>query len=604
MEQASRKDWTLPAGMLLFYLCLVGLGLLAQTEPYNVFSFVAAKAVPSKPLSPSDFTGLETRHLFLWAWNHLLVFVLGASLLRVSLPENFRSPFIWVGGYWLGYLGVCAIGRVLELGLTAPQAYAPLCLLILFIGYRVNRGRMPAPARALGVSLLFVPLAAVLLVMQVYEGDFQWVGHGTAQYALPWSKWVGERLPIIAQHYDEFIFHSFIVQPLGLGFNAIYPWWVTLAIVKCSVLAFLILALPLLGLRGRGFLAAAAAFLFAGTSSILPDRYFMLFDSSNPFAYTVHSGRTLAVPLALFAYLWLRGILRPPAWAQFILGVGAVTTSLSNWGWMLGLAVFEAFAKSLRAPRFLAALIPVALVLPPLLYLNPAYLIWANVAAAVAPVVAVLALTRWREWPRNLWRTFTAPERRYLFAGIFVSALLLGNLFAVNAFADLIDLAFVNLTEAVVAVRPLAELIGDHRELVRGNYDAYCYGFLPFVCCYGFYLWILGTGFFSLRGEAEPARTSMLALLILSLTPLFFIIDFVGISSRAWVMTRFLEVPLYLGIMLGLTGLSLIRARWPRYAVLALILFYVALPLWGSDRGLQWLSNWNFLKSLAAATTR
>ena len=83
----------------------------------------------------------------------------------------------------------------------------------------------------------------------------------------------------------------------------------------------------------------AAIFMFLGTTSLNPTKYFLLFDSSNLLFFTVHAGRIVGIGLIVFIVTELILINqnkdRLPLSVLVLSAFGLTATSISNAVWML-----------------------------------------------------------------------------------------------------------------------------------------------------------------------------------------------------------------------------------------------------------------------------
>jgi len=591
---------------LASFAILLMAGLAWQVKTYNVFSFVVPESASCSHNDPIGFAGLTGYQIGLLGFNYFLVLLLGWNVFRSILPREFRSSLIFLGSFWLGYLSICALNRVAQLITGGPKSYL-IVTLTTFVIFALNRNgfrHWRDLISGLFALIVAVPFLLFFLVTQVYQGDFRWAGHGPMQYAFRWSEWVQERLPLIAQHYDEFIFHSFLVQPLGLSYNPILPWWMTLGIIKVSVFAFLMIGFRILGLN-RWFCILGAIFLFFGTASILPQYYVLIFDSANPLAYVAHSGRVIGPAFGLLFLLWLRRDLMPKPWAQCLLGAGIVSVSASSWLLLMVYALIEVIVSRPTLDNRIPQRAIWGLILPPWLYLSPAYLAW--------PSLFGLAWFYHRLWTKlevrrpwgTLKETWQTLNLKPFIGGMAFSALFLGNLLTLlpigRLFGHILNLPVLKLAYGGVDVN-WKKFIGDNREIsVAAPYNQSVFDFLA---SYGLYFWLIGLGLYFLASLPDHRKDyRRLALTLLLLPAIFFVIDFTALTSRSWVLTRFLEIPIYLALTLALLGLANYQSRPWRVVISAILLIYSIAPIWGTDRIAQWQANWHLLNSLWTAAS-
>jgi hypothetical protein len=277
------------------------------------------------------------------------------------------------------------------------------------------------------------------------------------QYSYLLQEWaIGQpaHFPLIPKHYDDLIFHYFLL-PHPVSFDPIVSWWLTLALVKVSMLAFLFLLFRQIG-AGRMLAAAFALYLFLGTPSLWPTKYYLLFDSANFFYFTAHAGRIVGVGLI---FLIAADLLRDPRTkrhmsisAFVLLGLGITATSISNAAWLLVFSVWGTLAAwfyqtpaqngELRQARDGTLLCALALASFALLYGLPfkGEMFYALRLAAVAAVAAfwlmrafslqsamaaVLGAVR-RQHPRS------CLSMRVFIVAILAGIIVLGNVFYKN----------------------------------------------------------------------------------------------------------------------------------------------------------------------------
>jgi hypothetical protein len=363
-----------------------------------------------------------------------------------------------------------------------------------------------------------------------------------------------------------------------------------LGLNKISLLAFFVLGFMELGV---GALAAlfGAFFLFFGTSSLLPWKYYSLFDSNNPLGFTVHSGRLLGPGIALLFLLWVQHKFSPPKWAQVLLAVGIVMTPFSNFLWLLPLWMAWHFSKrelSLKFPLLSLAMIP-------------AFYLWPMRLTAWLNLFGIVAMVRktWSAW--NLKKPIAEVKAAVkawplpVFGGaLILSSMFLGNLFCGQPLGRLfawgLGLEQIGLQSQGFHIVPLDRLFGDHREM-EDAYNIYNRSTLHVIAVYGLYLWMMALAL--IRSAEGGIERRWLSIFSLYLMMTFFLVDFVGVSTRSWFLTRFLEVPVYLSVFFALV--VLLKSSALRKWACTLIVIYALGPLIGTGRFLQIIANFEAL---------
>jgi hypothetical protein len=313
------------------------------------------------PINPplcmaGSFQGFSFTVVLFLLGNYILIALFGYVLFRPFLSQNFVKPLLaFVSSFFLGYVALIGIIRVLSLVVIYKAIYWPvMCIQLavvlpfLFrpsqIRRRVNAirqvfNRQEALANSAWLLTLAVFLISVLC-LQVRQESYVWNGHGTNQYAYILELWRQNsptHFPVLVKHYDEMIFHYFLTMPLKPEFDPIIPWWITLAFIKTSMWAFMYLVFR--KIRVTSFLALVfTAFLFFGTSSLVPTKYYLIFDSANFLYFTVHAGRMVwfGIFLLLITHvLFSDSRDRLSRGALFLAGLGLAATSVSNAIWVV-----------------------------------------------------------------------------------------------------------------------------------------------------------------------------------------------------------------------------------------------------------------------------
>ncbi|MEX0703273.1 MAG: hypothetical protein WD069_14360 [Planctomycetales bacterium] len=625
----------------------------------------ARQYVPEPPHAAGvTFAGVTAGAVGFLCLNYALTAVLGYALvapffrgLRVSWPVRVAASFL------PGFLGFIALARILSLFLGGWPLSAALAAAIGGIAAvrarndwrreadgTVARRDAPQPpfdwttGLFLAGAVLFVGL---VLMLQVYQNHMFWVGHGTQQYARHLVDWheAGRlhRFPIVRQHYDELLYHYAIGRPFLGRFDPIIPWWITLALTKLSTYALLFSAFRAVRV-GHWPAVAFATFCMLGTFFPPGTQYYLLFDSANPLAMVVHSGRIAGVALVVLLIADrvrpTRGnaAIGPAAW--FLLALGLTATSLSNIAWLLAFAFLLALwprrpldpvdgatrrelAVSSRLIVASAAICPILYALP---FAHPYYLLRLGLAIAPPAIWGIVSLREFLRTTRRDPARLAEVKSRLRRLAVPVAAaaalglVLLGNLFAGrpnNGFF----LMFRALMSAIGLPLGVESLnvgmatgswldLGDHRELAEFP-ETYARNGPYFVAYYGLLLLMMLAGnrwlAARVRGPRRLGAGSLLlyrvfSFAIVCLPLLFLFVDFVGVGERAAIKLRFLEIPVY-AVVFGSCCLASRFARRPaRRIVLAAAVLYSVAPFLGTGRPQQiWMNLRLFLDMLRSA---
>jgi len=371
-----------PKKQCYLFVCAVLLyAFLLHLDPqvvYPVFTHV-------KPTATGvDFNGWDRLDI-----TSIVVGLAMTAWLGYSLISNFFSTIRVnqvtriAAGFVVGYTVIGGITRIVSLILPLGSLYFPILAIAAFISWsrrktlsvKFTTANLSVPNLSMNVlvGLGWFILLLLLLTSQFFMVDFKWVGHGPTQYAnyLSFFRYspAPAYFPIIPQHVDELLFAAFLTDPVPLTFAPIIPMWITLALVKVSVAALIYCLFLRLNVT-VGWAALGSAFLMFGTTSLDPTMYIGLFDSFNPIAYTVHSGRVngVAITLLLLTDLLME---RAPSTTNSmgkdeqgeidrtglsdityaLLGIGIVCSSISNYVMLMTMCMVAWAARIWRTTR-------------------------------------------------------------------------------------------------------------------------------------------------------------------------------------------------------------------------------------------------------------
>lgn len=475
------------------------------------------------------------------------------------------------------------------------------------------------------VALGFAGLVAVALVLQVFQGDFRWAGH--LQYVKPLGRIVADQLahfPIIMQQYDEMIHAQFLTARADDDYGRVIAWWITLALNKVSVTAMVyVFCRHFVGKPLEAM--TVTAFVIAGTTSLLPDRLYLLFSNGNPI---LHEG--FSTTIAGFGVLLLLLLASPgqgesdkpglPVWAWAVLGLGLSATMASNAVWAVTLCLLLPLAgRSLPQGSPLEGGLAVTVLMCSvaaclLLYGLPFEPRWA-ILARLAVVGGIVALAAW-QWGvvllRNRWRPGALGPAAILATAALAGFALLGNIFVDTALARAVNDG-MKAAGIDIVFRPINILvgitgsgrIGDFRELRMwaeysqgiGHFAAYYGAVLALLLYCGHLVWRRRSAGTALSG-VDRWIVAILTICAASLPPILFFVDFVDMAERAFLKTKFLEIPVYLSVCLGLLLVLRLGGQTERRAALALAVAYVVVPTIATERIDQWLANLELLRRM------
>ena len=577
--------------------------------------------------------GLSLLIVFFLLINYFLMAIMGYALARPFFEGGpVKSVELRViGSFFIGYICLAGVVRVISFICPYRLIYWPVLgteLLILLISSWGKKGLLSTQVgqgpflifflKRLGWGLLLAFFFMAVLLLQIRQAEFSWVGHGLNQYAHFLNDWYLanlQRFPLLSRHYDELIVHYFLGMPIQGTLCPLVIWWITLGLIKTSVLVFLWIAFRRIGLSSI-FAGLGALFLFFGTSALNPARYYLLFDSSNFLFFTVHSGRVAGIAMVIF---WIVNFLRedilsnPLSLLMIILtGIGFTSLPETNALWIFILLPWLfLLRKEVDFPG--ARCIYFALAVVILLYGVP---FGSNIfiGLRVIAVGAVGMICR-RIFAARLEGCWKFPQntghqaktvRRGLIAlalSILVGMVFMGNLFRDNA----ISRWTFQIVEPMIGHVERKELSGDllskapfqirdFREV--GAYNQFCWGALEFVACYGWVLIMIALIpylYYRLskkRSSIDQRIYGMFAFLVTIMPLLFFIMDFTDLGpQRAWLKSRFLEVPVYFIFFFFFYFLNRAASKLERLVVGLLLVVYMVTPFLANHRPIQIWDN-------------
>ena len=623
-------------------LILVGAAIfLDPTRIYPVFEFNA----PDERLFLSTNGFVTAAFLTYLGCVMLCTALFGYTLLlRFWRHIGAGSLISLCASFWAGYIGAVGLFRVFSLYLrpelaTQSAGVAMLCIMAYSFAkdgacVLVSIPRPPQIRRGLLIIMAAVLLFYLFLGLQVYAGDFLWVGHGPKQYLYIVTDYLRNggdaTIPVIPQHVDEVLYTAFFLAPIDFRFDPILVATVALAFNKVSTGIFIYCALRALG-ASRLISVTGSAFLLFATFGINPFIYLMYFDSSNPVAYIVHSGRTVGIPLAIYlvtlSLLSVRGslILWSPV-SLAILSFGIATTSISNFIFatfvlLVGFFVRISTTKAPETSNSRALIATILIFLGPCLAYFPAFL---GPTPLIRPGITFLltifgarlllypyARTYYSKCPQIMRQT----ERRALAIWIASGSICLiffANIFSDNSLNQALlrqlrewtGIDSLNISYPFISImgdRPILDIsiFVDARE--HGPWKQYSVTSLHFLYQYGLMpILLLLMMKWSKRFKTPVSTTILLwaSLCFILVFMLFLYIDFINDMPRSWPKTRFLEQPLYVFFFLFFAALAAHKDRLVVSFYVAMAFAWAVIPFLTTDRPLQWQVNIQYLIDL------
>ncbi|MCD4780918.1 MAG: hypothetical protein K8S27_10280 [Candidatus Omnitrophica bacterium] len=566
------------------------------------------------------------------------------------------------GSFFIGYLCAIALIRLLSFIVPYPHIYFPVCVAMGLICLslhgnrsktRLNREHGAPNHSSLHRTLeILLCLSAFILVLLIQVrndmGDFAWVGHGPDQYAYllrEWGTGSEKHFPIIRLHCDELIFHYFLNPHHHPRFNPIIPWWITLGVIKISSLAFFYLLFKRLKLSTL-FAWTCSLFVHAGTTALNPSKYYLLFDSSNPLFFTAHSGRIVGIPLFMLLLILIveniKGAKEGEAHIPLIFfgltGIGISATSFSNAAWILGLISFALmyinfFPSQLCHPRqtrtfdrqnniFIFLTVLTCLTLYSLPYSENRFLNDRTILVLFLAMLYIYRLTNLFYFP-NEWHQYwmilkdNKMNLQLLTAlfGIIISFLLFFNITVDNPVSKKVYARLYARQQLSLKSLPgykdqpeqsidKAFYLGDYRSPSRNNLYAYNQGPWDFIAYYGGILsMMLFTNFAFKLGPATKEKSQfffreIFLMATIGIPLCFFLMDFVSFGPRAWIKSRFLEIPVYIVLFCFLYKIyTSVPKKW-QWGFSALFIFYCVMPFWMTQRVHRVIRNYRIIKKL------
>jgi hypothetical protein len=588
--------------------------------------------------------GFNLSLILFFILNYFFVALFGYILTRLFWKDIDASFIVklWAG-FLMGYVCVLGIARVMSLIFPLHYFYWPTIVMMaafMFMCYGKQKEKIVFSSTKMGREalslLILIALLCFVLLFQIRQdiGEFLWVGHGQTQYAYMHDRFLSPQwthFPIIKQHYDELLFHEFFFGSLLREFDPIVIWWVTLGLIKISSGAFFFLLFRKLNVA-VWMAIVFSLFICLGSTSFTAINYYMLFDSGNPVWLAAHSGRVVGIGIL---YLLLMSVFfhekeeKLPTIFIVLCSLGITATSISNFLliimlYILAIVFFpvlkDRLDKGIYKPTS-ADWLCYAIVGTCLLWFALPFYGYYTIRLIALVAVILLFMLRLFPYLIDFARIKGETKRRLIkrltvfFVTCVLSLLFLGNIAVENKMTKSIQ-SFLNKKGYAIDIMLLKDQkgkqfypekgtwkIGDYREI--GRYNAHCISAGSFAAYYGGLLGMILLVNYLFGRRIKENRPNLLecytyelflGAAVLLVCFLFFM-NFVDYGSRAWLKSRFLELPVYFIVFTFLFFVSRFKPLL-RNIVAIVLLIYTLTPFTATGRPHQIRENWRIFVDL------
>lgn len=573
------------------------------------------------------------------------VAALGRPLvLCLAGARAWPGPVVWIAAFLPGYLVVLAPLQLVmsalpipsgpRVGFVAVVAWAALVNrrgLSARIRSRGERGRPARPALIAGALVASGLLLAFIHRLQAGR-NFMVPDSGIA--LLDWAEaqrrgdGPGRYLPHWDQQADEWVFSAPVMFFHGAR-DFLLPLFLT-QVVALASFAILVgaLAYSFAPRRRRTVAVVVSAVILAASPVVDPRYYVSLWGGQTPTMWLGHPGREIALvaPWAVLLVL-IRGVERRPPISLVLLaaaGLGFISIHAATFvtAAVVGVAVWRGLEG--RAPglggRPVEAVIlalGVLVVLAPLAVFSVVRrvddpdslaLVLAGAAVTAIGAAAVLAL---RADPAA---SGTGLDRRAgaILVGWWFGALALGLLVSGNLTSRLpgvqgaLGLLFPGydqpvLSRGLVGSNPAGDLRFPVFTGQECSISAHCLGGGGYLAGYAMASLAALAGWFAMRRLPAGRRPGIRATWLVCAAAFclaFVLVDFSGsILPVAWILTRFIEVPFYGLVAIGLLVLVSSASELTSRITVAVAAVWVVVPFAASATPDQWVTNVSYMLS-------
>jgi len=650
----KKKFFLITAISSLLALSLCFFSFRQPAPLYAIFSFSRAYS------NGVFFNGLSLPVGIFLIFNYFLISSFGYLLLGKFFNNLKSVSFVLklFSGFFVGYVSVIGVVRLVSLFVQYDNIYGPVWIIIGLISalyvvgckkYKIFLSQKTFTFQEIFFKVfinifqvcLMSAVIFIILILQINQGEFNWVGHGIAQYSYLLDRWIFQKLkyfPVIKQHCDELIFHYFLMNPFKSKVVQIVPWWITLGLIKMSAFSFVFICFKKLKISSF-FAFIASGFMMIATFSLIAMKYYLLIASSCPIFYIVHSGQIVGICVtllfildALMRYTESKDTI--PAFTYIMIGLGLGLTTLSNSLLIflllsfIQLFLFKRNKNGLLSGNMIC-LLSVGTTL--LLYLLPfkGAIFYGLRTAFILGIVALLAIRAFRNVKgahacgKINFNCFVEKKLRpywFFLAATFISLLFLGNIFVENPMSKSVYRFLDGGSEEIKTLsalsRPLQDgekvgdfmggtlRIGDYRDLTSGSmHNRGIFGFASYFG--GILMMILIVNFLYSSNISKISVSNfeyifyeVFLLCVVLLPCLFFFMEFFDYGVRGWIKSRFLEIPLYCIVFVFLFFCGRFSTKVQKIFIVILLCFYMIVPFIATQRHKQIKENWNIFNVL------
>lgn len=598
-----RKSLFFFTSILIITVTTLNLG----PDLYNTFS----KAIPGDEWIFSSSLGIYS-NLFKTVLAYFITFYFGNCIIEAIFKDDFSKKISFLSSFPIGYIFTVGLLRILSIFNNGAVLFShiviifALTFLIRKIYYRKN---LPVLNYSEIISFLF--LFIIFSLIEVYAGDFRWVGHGPMHYPVHQMHVTPENFrlfPIILQHYDEFLYNYWSGYYLSKNNDPTLNWWLCLSLIKTSGFIFLYQLFHSLNF-GKTKSLSLICFLFFGTTSINLFKYYLLFDSSNPLAYVVFSTRAIGIIFIVMIVAMLisknsedflnksfKSYFFP---ILFLLGIGISASSISCA--LTLMLLFLALYTPVRLESKLIKYCPILfIIIIIIIYSIPIQFIEYLIFVYIVIFAAYVLLLK---------LSFSAKPNKltiYLASGIVIGMLTLGNITSIPFAKTLLGLR--KPVEARIINFPVWEMnapsatgnqtnknfIADFRE--GGLYSAYNQSSYSLIITSGLWFLLLLGGIY--MSTQNSYGLTLISHTLALLPGLYIFIDFLNIGDRSWIKTRFLECLYYASITAAIHILVNTKSKLTNRVLILFLVLACIFPILGTERIYQIIFNANFFSRL------
>lgn len=241
--------------------------------------------------------------LTIFSGKSIVDFFFGVELRKSHfLNKNLTNILKYALFFLPGYLVTVALSRICTILFKEPYAIGFIFLGLLLLAIpSLTQLSLKKIKSNMKNSIIFILLIFVFLIIQVQSPGLHITGDavGTILKELASAKVFsnGERLPLFAKHYDEFLYlYPFLKGVLLEKKDLFFLWWGIGALGKFSIFSIVFFSLKNF-IDEEKTIFIIIFFLFWGNHFLNPKDVDLLFDSGNPLGDVMHIGRGITSSL-------------------------------------------------------------------------------------------------------------------------------------------------------------------------------------------------------------------------------------------------------------------------------------------------------------------